>query len=825
MSRLVAWALRHGRLLGLLALLISVPATIRTAQLYLHLRSDLEELLPKDAPAAVAVKELRVRMNGLQYLGVVADVGPHGNVATADRLIDDLALRVRSYPKDMVHSVRTGDGEERRFVERNAGLYLDLADLQAIRERIEARRDWEVANATDMALEPSEPPSLDFRDIEAKAGARLPPTGRRTGERFSSRELGVSLLLIEVGGFSSGADKGTLLERVKTDLRELRPDTYSSGMRIGFTGDIAISVEELAALVADVSLSSVLVLLAVGIAIILFYRWWPSAIALGLPLLFATVTSFFIASLPPFGLTELNSNTAFLGSIIVGNGINFGIVLLARYMEERRQGVALPEALKVAAQSAKGATLVAAVAAGVSYASLALTRFRGFQQFGIIGGIGMLVSWGTAFLLMPPLIAWLDARVPVRLEAQRKRGPWLAPVARFVGRAPALICVVGTLATFGAAWTVKGFSMDQLEHDFGKLRRADTWTVGEGYWGGRMDELLGQYLSPVVILADSEAGASAIHERLARAAAPKGPLHARVAEVRGIDDLVPAQQADKIRELERIHEVFSPRIRELVPPDKRELCDRLLGAGPPKALGLSDLPAAFTTALRERDGSYGKAVLVYPRPSKALWQGPAIVSFVADLRRAAATEHDSRPGRVAGALPISADILSSIEHDGPIATAAALFGVVMTVLLLFRFRAISWIVVGALVVGVLWLAAAALVLHVKINFANFIAFPITFGIGVDYAVNVIGRYVQDKQRGILSALRETGSAVVLCSLTTIIGYSSLLLAENRALFLFGLLAVLGEIACLLAAVTLLPAAFVLFERRQARALAVAEPVP
>ena len=47
--------------------------------------------------------------------------------------------------------------------------------------------------------------------------------------------------------------------------------------------------------------------------------------------------------------------------------------------------------------------------------------------------------------------------------------------------------------------------------------------------------------------------------------------------------------------------------------------------------------------------------------------------------------------------------------------------------------------------------------------------------------------------------------MALCSLTTILGYSSLLLAQNRALFLFGVIAVLGEGACLGAALTVLPA--------------------
>jgi predicted RND superfamily exporter protein len=64
-------------------------------------------------------------------------------------------------------------------------------------------------------------------------------------------------------------------------------------------------------------------------------------------------------------------------------------------------------------------------------------------------------------------------------------------------------------------------------------------------------------------------------------------------------------------------------------------------------------------------------------------------------------------------------------------------------------------------------------------------------------------------------VRSTGAAVALCSLTTIIGYSSLLMAQNRALFLFGLLAVLGEITSLAVALVSFPA-LVLLSRRYAR---------
>ena len=73
--RFVSWTLRYGKLLWAIALLLAIPATVRTVSLYRHLRSEIEELLPRSAPSVVAIDELRHRMAGLQYLGVLVDVG------------------------------------------------------------------------------------------------------------------------------------------------------------------------------------------------------------------------------------------------------------------------------------------------------------------------------------------------------------------------------------------------------------------------------------------------------------------------------------------------------------------------------------------------------------------------------------------------------------------------------------------------------------------------------------------------------------------------------------------------------------------------------
>jgi uncharacterized protein len=103
----VDWTLRHGRVLWLAALVLAVPATWRTAQLYAHLKSDLEELLPREAPSVRALDELRARMPGLQYLGVVVDTGDGERLRDGERFVDDLAARIRAYPPELARRSAT----------------------------------------------------------------------------------------------------------------------------------------------------------------------------------------------------------------------------------------------------------------------------------------------------------------------------------------------------------------------------------------------------------------------------------------------------------------------------------------------------------------------------------------------------------------------------------------------------------------------------------------------------------------------------------------------------------------------------------------------
>jgi hypothetical protein len=291
-----------------------------------------------------------------------------------------------------------------------------------------------------------------------------------------------------------------------------------------------------------------------------------------------------------------------------------------------------------------------------------------------------------------------------------------------------------------------------------------------------------------------------------------------IASIRSYDDVVPPDEDAKAAEVAVIKRKMTENVRNEMSASDRDKLDRLIGpVGAPRPPNIrpEEVPAVLTRGLRERDGTVGRAVLVYPNPNNTWWRGETITGFVDALRDVAKAPvaMGGRPARVAGGPALSADIIASMERDGPLASALAFVGVAATVILIFRWGIATPFVLGSLIIGVLWLLAATMWLHVKINFINFIAFPITFGIGVDYAVNVMARYLRDGARDVAAAVRGTGGAVGLCSLTTIIGYSSLLVAQNVGLFLFGLLAVFGEIACLTTAIIVLPAVLTLARPR------------
>jgi uncharacterized protein len=142
---------------------------------------------------------------------------------------------------------------------------------------------------------------------------------------------------------------------VRREVEALRPARYDPALRVGYDGEVATLVEEQSALVSDLVTSTAVVLVLVLLALWVYFRSWRAILAISGSLAVACAVAFGLAW---FLVGHLNANTAFLGSIVVGNGINAPIIFAARFFEERRRGRGLEESLATAWTSTLTATFV-----------------------------------------------------------------------------------------------------------------------------------------------------------------------------------------------------------------------------------------------------------------------------------------------------------------------------------------------------------------------------------------------------------------------------------------------------------------------------------
>jgi predicted exporter len=767
----------------------ALAAVAAALALTLPVRTEFSQLLPDREPSVLALRRLAARKANTAVIEIgIAAADPEA----ARQFAVELAAELRKLPKGFVREVDDDDMPLRSFLWKHRFLYAPEADLR--KAVAAARALYAARNPLYVPLEDPDPRALEELSV------RIADLRARTVDRPQGYvgEDGHLRMIVVRAPFSDTEPRKAelLLEALRSKVSLLLP--LHPGVEVGYAGDPVTAALEHALVLRDVVVTAVLCSLLVIGALVVTFRSPRIVLALGLNLLAACALTFGWARL---AIGQLNSATAILGSVVAGNGINFGIILAARYLEERRVRFHA-QALAAAIRETAGPTLVAAMAAGASYLSLVVTEFRGFSEFGAIAGVGMLVCWMTTYLLLPALLDLLEPLPP---------GPDRTASAPIPAVVPSIAILLGA-----AVLTVAGtrFLREPFEDDLGALRSRSLPASEVGKWSRRLDASFGRVRSGGFVLAVEQAeDVPLVLDALDRA--EEGvPQEARVlGKIDALPRILPGTAEEQRRKIELLAEARDLLRRALprLDPAARERVRPLLDDGPLRVLGSLDLPPQLRDAFTESDGRVGLLLVVHPGPAFEGWSHRGIrraVALVGQLR----FERPLRgPLYVAGPEVLFVDMMRAVERDAPRATIAAAILVVALLAAALGFGRDLAASLVALVAGMGAMLGALALFQVRLSFLSVVAIPITIGIGIDYPFNVIARLKAERERGgdPGRALRQTGGAVALCSATTMIGYSVLLFSDTGAIRSFGLVAVLGELACLLAALLVAPAALVL----------------
>ena len=164
-----------------------------------------------------------------------------------------------------------------------------------------------------------------------------------------------------------------------------------------------------------------------------------------------------------------------------------------------------------------------------------------------------------------------------------------------------------------------------------------------------------------------------------------------------------------------------------------------------------------------------------------------------------------------GALALGPSALSLPERWVPLWELAGL-GLLIAVLAL-TFRPLANLYLPVLVVAVagVWTFGALGLVGIPFSFLMVAVVPLLLGVGIDDALHLLHRYEEERCKrrsgpeamGI--ALRRTGRALLLTTLTTTAGFAALLLAPSPPLRAFGMLAAIAMLSAFAVTVLLVPA--------------------
>jgi hopanoid biosynthesis associated RND transporter like protein HpnN len=235
-----------------------------------------------------------------------------------------------------------------------------------------------------------------------------------------------------------------------------------------------------------------------------------------------------------------------------------------------------------------------------------------------------------------------------------------------------------------------------------------------------------------------------------------------------------------------------------------QIADQIRAVLDTSALTPDDVPQALLDAYRDAQGRW--TLEVYPKLEQG--QSPLAPEFLPNFVKQMKTVDPNITG-----------VLMQIYQSGKLirdayVKAGALALMIVFVIVLIDFRNVHDTLLAMLPVAIGFSVTFAIMqlFGMQINPANIIVLPLMFGIGVDSGVHVLHRYRQHPEDDPPGLTQATGKGITITTMTTVIGFACMMLAEHRGIRSLGFVVSLGLTLTLLSCWTVMPAWLVLTQR-------------
>jgi len=563
----------------------------------------------------------------------------------------------------------------------------------------------------------------------------------------------------------------------------------------GLSGGHAIAQATEQMIRRDLEVSGTLSLVLASLVFVAMFRRARALVAVMPPLIVGTIWTTGLVAIVSPGLTAIS--IGFM-AVVVGVGVDTGVHVYAALLDARRAGLSPGDAAIEARRKTWKPTLLAAIAAGMAFASLGLSELGALRQLGILCALGEVLTAIAILLVTPDLGAMLERGAP----PLPLRPAWLRAVARVTKtRASSMVAIAASLAVVIAigvmGWPKAGDAVVAL-----RPRGLAPLAVQDEIYS-----LFGGERGQWVVLAFDTSEGRAI-ERGDRIAEALDRLQTDGA-IDGYDALTTFAPSPAIQR-ERLHERDALDLPSLAPRLEAALVDRGFSPDacaaaldafrhPSSRIASPDLADLGWIVARHRASDSGDTIVaLYVRPR----------GNPADDARALSAIRAADPGAVlTGYAHLEAALKVTLAHDLP---RVALFALVLVALTLRAALGRARDVALAILTVVVELALVALLmraLHLRWHVYDALVLPVLIGITIDEAMFLL-HAARDTKPGddvIAHTLEAQGPLVASTALTTAAGFAALVACRFDGLSDLGAVGALGSAAGLVCALVLVPA--------------------
>ncbi|MFQ5674795.1 MAG: MMPL family transporter [bacterium] len=609
----------------------------------------------------------------------------------------------------------------------------------------------------------------------------------------------------------------------------------------GLAGMPALEYEEMKTAQQDFARSGVIALLCVTLLFMVsFSRIVRPALAT-LSLCFAIGITFGYTWLV---VGHLNLLAMIFTVILITLGIDFAIHFVTHYEMSLAAGCSPAQAIKKVHSSIGGAVWMGGITTAAAFISAYFTEFAGLAELGIIAGGGLLICVFCMYFIYPALLFLVDTHAGIGRLQQEHREKRI----KFINLQPPAKKSRLTIA-LALPLVIIGYSVGQFDFDSNLLNLQATDSPAER-WQRVLTAHNDRSLFAVSTFTDRDSllqvqdrfensevvahteslfpthemekrdilcslrdkvesinlakpdKSSAIgfkrqiwnlrnlirkyRRRSSEAKAALADLESAVSSLyRTTNKLTNEGLTQNLQQAET---AIYRDLNRVLPELKRLFC--------PPAFAVERLPKLLRKRFLGKNGS----LALFTYPAKNVWRQENLAEFV---QKARAIDPN-----------IVGEAVSLYENGNSIIRSflqASIYSLVAIVILIFvwsRPARTTFYSLVPLVAGIGLLLGTMHAFSLKWNFTNFFALPILIGIGVDSGIHLVKAWQDGNGDTFLGA----GKAVLLSSLTTIIGFGILATSDHIGVRSLGLVLFSGITFVLLASVILLPAILNLFER-------------